>query len=114
MTAIEERVAFLEGRVNEQSQRIDGIREAVASLERRMDAGFEAIDRRFEAIDRRFEAIDRRFETIDRRFEAIDRRFEAIEQRFVSLDAKLDTRFLWLVGIQATTLVAIVAALVSR
>jgi chromosome segregation ATPase len=114
MTAIEERVAFLEGRVNEQSQQIEGIREAIVSLERRMDARFEAIDRRFEVIDRRFEAIDRRFEAIDRRFEAIDRRFEAIEQRFTLLDAKIDNRFLWLVGTQVTTLVAIVAALVAR
>ena len=106
MTAIEERVAFLEGRVNEQSQRIDGIREAVASLERRMDAGFEAIDRRFEAIDRRFEAIDRRFETIDRRFEAIDHRFDALE-------AKLSKQFYWLVGGQVTVLVSVIAVLVG-
>jgi hypothetical protein len=37
-----------------------------------------------------------------------------IERRFVVLDAKLDNRFLWLVGIQMTTLVAIVAAVVAR
>jgi predicted nucleic acid-binding Zn-ribbon protein len=86
MTAIEERVAFLEGRMDEQSHRIDGIREAIASLEQRMDA----------------------------RFEAIDRRFEMIEQKFTLLDAKIDNRFLWLVGTQVTTLVAIVAALVAR
>jgi uncharacterized coiled-coil protein SlyX len=79
MTAIEERVAFLEGTVTEQSRRIDGIREAIASLERRMDA-----------------------------------RFEAIEQRFTLIDAKIDNRFLWLVGTQVTTLVAIVAALLAR
>jgi chromosome segregation ATPase len=114
MTAVEERLAFLEGRVTEHAQQIEGIREAIVSLERRLDARFEAIDRRFEAIDRRFEAIDRRFEVIDRRFEVIDRRLEAIDQKFTLLDGKIDNRFLWLVGTQVTTLVAIAAALVAR
>lgn len=52
------RLAFVEGRVVEHSQMLDGIRTAIVSLEGRMDSRFEAIDRRFETIDRRFEAID--------------------------------------------------------
>ena len=53
------------------------------------------MERRFEAIDRRFDAIDRRFETIERRFETTDR------------------RFLWLVGFQMTTLIAIFGAIAA-
>jgi len=93
MPTLDERVAYLEGQVNEQSHAHLDIRDAVRSLEHRVDARFEAIDRRFEAIDRRFDTVDRRLD---------------------SLDDKVSRQFVWLVGIQVTTLVAIVTALVAR
>ena len=86
MAEVEERLAYLEGRVEEHSQMVNGIREAMASLEARMDRRFEGIDRRLDAIDRRFEAIDRRFGT---------------------LEDKMSRQFQWLVGIQVTTLLAV-------
>lgn len=50
----------------------------------------------------------RRLDTrMDARFDVVDRRFEALE-------GKMSTQFLWLVGIQITTLVAIVGALLAR
>lgn len=93
MPTIEERVAYIEGQVSEQSHAMIEVRDAVRQLEHRADG-------RFEAIDRRFEAIDRRFDTVDRRIDA--------------LDAKVSNQFLWLVGLQVTTLVAIVGALLAR
>lgn len=92
-------MAFLEGRVGEHGQMLTGIRDAVADLGERMD--------------RRFEAVDRRFESVDRRFEAVDRRFEAVEHRLDTMDAKFSRYFLWMVGLQVTTLTAVVAALAS-
>lgn len=86
MATLEERVAFLEGKVEEHSRGIDGIREAVVHLEQRMDRRFEAVDRRLEAVDRRLEALDQ----------------------------KLTRQFVWFVGVQVTTLAAIVVALVGR
>ena len=100
MSTLEERVAFIEGQVSEQSHAMIEVREAVRMLEHRVDGRFEAMDRRFEAIDRRFEAVDRRFDTVDRRIDA--------------LDEKLSRYFVWLVGLQVTTLVAIVGALLTR
>ena len=76
-----ERVAFLEGRVNEQGQMINGIRDALVSLEQRMD--------------RRFEGIDRRFESLEQRLNALDRKMDAGS-------AAQDHRFAWLVGVQPT------------
>ena len=76
---VEERVAHLEGHVNELSQRLSSIEGAVRHLEQRMDARFEAVDRRFDA-----------------------------------LDGRMSRQFMWLVGIQITTLVAVVVALISR
>ena len=100
MSTLEERVAFIEGQVSEQSHAMVEVREAVRMLENRVDGRFEAMDRRFEAIDRRFEAVDRRFDTVDRRIDA--------------LDEKLSRYFVWLVGLQVTTIIAIVGALLTR
>ena len=93
MATLEERVAYLEGQVSEQSHALLEVRDAVRSLEHRIDARFESLDRRFVSIDRRFENVERRFDT---------------------LDDKVSRQFLWLVGIQVTTLVAIVGALLTR
>jgi len=72
---------------------LDGIREAIVHLEQRMD---------------------RRFELLEQRSAAIDQRFVGLDQRIDNLDAKVSRQFMWLVGIQVTTLAAIVAALVAR
>jgi uncharacterized coiled-coil protein SlyX len=92
VVTVEERVAFLEGRVGEHAQMLTGIREAIVDLEARMD---------------------RRFEAVDRRFQAVDGRFERLEHRLDALDAKFSRYLLWLVGLQVTTLAAMVAALAS-
>jgi hypothetical protein len=63
---------------------INGILEAIVSLEERMD-------RRFELVDQRFVALEQK----------MDRRFAAIDQ-------KLSRYFLWLVGILLTTMVAVI------
>lgn len=63
----------------EQSNTLGGIREAMVSLENRLQ-----------------------------------RRFERVDQRFDALDAKMSRQFMWLAGMLLTTLVAVVAALVTR
>lgn len=112
MATLEERVAFLEGRVVEHSGALDGVRGAVASLEQRMDRRFEQLeqrmDRRFEDLDRRLDALDAK---IDQHIGALDRK---TDQEIGALDRKMSRQFTWLVGIQVTTLVAIVAALLSH
>jgi uncharacterized coiled-coil protein SlyX len=90
MGTVEERLAFLEGRVGEHSQMLTGIREAMVSLEQRMD-------RRFEAVELRLTALDQK-----------------LDRSVTALDQKLDHRFSWLLGVQVTTLIAIVAALLTR
>ena len=114
MPTIEERVAYIEGQMSEQSHALLELRDAIRHMDQKMDARFDLVDRRFGSIDQRFETFDRRFEAIDRRFEAIDRRFETMDRRFELLDDKVSRQFAWLVGAQLTTLVAIVGALLAR
>jgi hypothetical protein len=83
---VEERVAFLEGRVADHARGTDGIRDALARLDTR----------------------------IDRRFEGADRRAEAAERRIGGLDEKVTRYFVWMIGIQVITLVAMIAALAAR
>jgi len=54
---VKERVTSLEGRMLEQSMRIDDVRDALTSLEARIDQRFGLIDRRFLAIDGRLDRM---------------------------------------------------------
>ena len=81
MISVEERVAYLVGRVEGQSHMMDDIRDSLRGFESRMDRRFEAVDRRFEVVDRRFDA----------------------------LDSKMSRQFLWLVGLSVTTLATMAA-----
>ena len=87
MLDIDERVAFLEGRVEEHSQMVNGIRDALTSLEARMD--------------RRFEQFETR----------VDQRFVQVQARIDALDGKVSRQFVWLVGLHVTTLITVMAAL---
>jgi len=60
------------------------------------------------------EAVDYQLEAIERRFDAIDRRFNAVDRKLDLLDEKVSRQFVWLVGLQVTTLVAIIGALLAR
>jgi hypothetical protein len=90
MAAQQHRVAFLEGRVTEHSQMLNGIRVTISCFEER--------------VDRRFESLEQR----------MDRRFEGVDRRLDGLDANVSRQFMWLVGLHVTTLMAIVAALLAR
>jgi len=60
------------------------------------------------------QALLRVEDKMDRRFEQVDHRFERLEGRFDKLTDRVERQFLWLVGIQITTLVTVVAALLAR
>ena len=60
MAEVVERVANLEARFDAHGQELVRVRDAVVSLEQK-------VDRRFEALE---EKVDRRFETLDQRMEA--------------------------------------------
>jgi hypothetical protein len=90
---VEKRVAFVEGRVSEHGRMIELLRQSLVSLEQR---------------------IDQRFAAVDQRFVAIDQRFAAVDQRLAALDDKMSRHFTWLVGLQVTTLIGGLGALLAR
>jgi len=92
MGALEERVAYLEGRGEEHAAAIGEVRADIRDLRAEMS--------------RRFDHIDGRFDYINGQFQHMDRRFERLETRF-------DSRFMWLVGLQFATFMTIIAALLN-
>ena len=100
MASLDERVAYLEGRVEEHGLMVNGIREAMVSLEARIDSRLQTFEAR----------VDQRFASVDQRFAGIDHRLDAI-------DGKLTRYFTWLAGLYVTGLIAalaVLAALVAR
>jgi predicted nucleic acid-binding Zn-ribbon protein len=90
MARVEERVAHLEGQVNELSEGLSDVRGTIRHLEQRVDVRFDAVDRRFDALD------------------------DKMSRHFDALDSKVSRQFVWLVGIVVTVLVAMVGTMLSR
>ena len=115
MGTLEERVAFVEGKLGEQSIMIEGIRQAIGSLESRLDARLNGLDQRLIALEAR---LDQRFSAIDQRFSVIDQRFTAMDGRFDALDVKMTRQFQWVMGgillSAASTIATILSALLAR
>jgi hypothetical protein len=82
---IDERVAWMEGKLEEQTMRIDDVRGAVRSLEEQMNRRFDQLEQRFTAIDQRFTLVDQRFALVDQRFVGIDGRLDKMTNLHVAL-----------------------------
>ena len=112
MLTLEERVAYLEGRLEDHTGTVGELRSDVRELRKRMDRRFEdlnqKLNRRFEEMDRRFEGLNSK---VDRLFLGLDTKIDGVD---TSLDAKSSRQFFWLVGIQVAVLVSVVGALVGR
>ena len=83
MPTLDERVAYLEGRLEEHSANVGAARNDITAL-------------RGDVQD-----VRRQMENLDQR----------LTSRMDALDAKVSRHFTWLVGIQVATLIAIVGAL---
>ena len=92
MASIEERVAFVEGRLVEHSEMFSDLRAGLSGLGQR---------------------IDRLEQRMDHRFEQVDARFLQVEARLDRLGGDLSKIFRWIVGIQITTLLTVVATLLG-
>ena len=97
MPTVDERMAHVEGRMTEQSQMFVDIREEMRGI-------------RGEILGIRGEL---REEIAGVRGE-LREGFRRVDHKFEAMEARMSRDFRWLVGIQITTLVAIIVALISR
>lgn len=90
MPTIEERVAYLEGKVEEHSRGFAELRDMIMHLDQKVDRFREELANRIDSLDAR------------------------LSSRMDSLDDKLSRYFLWTIGIQVTVLLAVIGALLTR
>ena len=116
---IEERVAYLEGKTEEHSKAWVDIKDMIIHLEGRINAFDAKIDRHREELSGRIDALDQKFsgriDSINGRIDAldakIDRHREELSLNIRTLDQKFTKYFLWMIGIQVSIFLAIIATL---
>ena len=114
MPTVEERLAYIEGRVDEHTRSMEEFRSGVLRLDQRMDSLDQKVDRVRDELAGRIEAVRTELAS---RIEAVrgelTSRCDRIELRLDGLDQKLSRGFYWLVGMQFTILLAIVGTLLQ-
>ena len=118
---LEERVAYLEGKVEEQSRGYGEIREAIQHLGERITSLDQKLDRFREELSSRIDALDQRLsgriDALGGRVDALDHKVDRFRDelsgRIDALDQKVSRQFVWMVGIQITILVTVVGVLAA-
>lgn len=108
MPTVEERVAYLEGKVEEHSRGFGELREMVIHLDQKVDRFREELMWANVATNSRIDALEQR---LSGRIDALDQRLSA---RIEALDQKVSKQFIWLVGIQIMVLLAVIGALLGK
>ena len=101
MPSLEERVAALEGRIQEQGIFMTDLRASGAELHQSVRAFGEGAERRFADLR----------EEINRRFAELDRRFVELREEMNHRFEEMDRRFAWLVGIVITGFVTVIGTI---
>ncbi len=76
-----------------------------------MASGMPRVEERVSHVEGQVTELSLRLTGVEGAIRHLEQRMDA---RFERLDGKVDRQFVWLLGVQITTLVAIVAALISR
>ncbi len=108
MPTLEERVAYLEGKVEEHSKAWEDLKDMIIHLEGRINALDQKVDRRIDALDVK---VERFREELSRRIDSLDQK---VDRRIDALDQKFSRYFLWIIGIQMSIFLAIIASFLRR
>ncbi len=141
---IEEKVARLEGRLDEHSKFFESISVKLTLLEERGDRNREEIEKRIISLENklddridslraelgsRIDAVDRKLDSkidsVNSRIDSVNSKIDSVNSRIDSvragLDAKIDSvraelsrNFRWIVGIQITTWITILLAILFK
>jgi len=110
----EERLARLEGRVEEHTHMFTGLQETLSRFEARVDRRFEHMEGRLTALDQK---IDQKSSALDQKLDqtriGLETRIGAVDDRVGELHRKSDARFKWIAGLLGACLTSIIACLVG-
>jgi hypothetical protein len=79
----------------------------LVSLDQRVDR----IDQRIDVLGQSVQGLERSVALIDQKGTGIDEKFGILDRRIHHFEGRFDRMFLWAIGIQMTTLLAMVAGL---
>lgn len=102
-TTLEERVAYLEGKVEEHSGAWEDLKDMMIHLNEKVDRRVDALDQK---VDNFREELSGRINALDRK---LDSRVDSLDSKINALDQKFSRYFLWIIGIQVTIFLAIIA-----
>ncbi len=91
-------------RFEERLKAWEDLRDLIIHLEGRINALDQKVDRRIDALDVK----------VERFREEISRRIDSLDHRIDSLDQKFSRYFLWIIGIQMSIFLAIIASFLRR
>ena len=97
--SLEERVAYLEGKVEEQTRNFGELTGRIDGLSTRIDG----LSARIDALSARLDGLDQK----------VDRFRGELSARIDGLDQKISSQFVWLVGMQVAVLLAVIGALLQ-
>ena len=95
---LEERVAYIEGRVEEHSKAWEDLKDMIINLDHKVDTKIDSLDQRFSS---RMDSLDQK----------VDRFRDELSSKTDSLDQKFSRYFLWIIGIQVTIFLSIIVTL---
>ena len=98
---IEERVARLEGRLDEHSRFFESISVKLTLLEDKGDRNREDIEKKIESVRT----------DLEKKIESVR---TDLEKKIINLERKVDTNFRWIVGIQITTWITVLLAILFK
>lgn len=113
--SVDERVAHVEGRVDGQGQMLTDLSTRLVGLDAKFDLRFAGLETKF---DLRFAGLEAKFEKRYDALEAkVDARCNAIEAKFDkrcdAIELKMSANFRWMLGIQFSILVALLASFIA-
>jgi len=107
MPTTEERVAYLEGKVEEHSSAWQDLREAIRETNQRITHLEQKIDQRFGQVEERINHLEQKF---DQRFIGIDQRIYEMDQR---INQRIDRLFFFILATLVSSIGSLIAVLVS-
>ena len=105
MATLEERVAYLEGRLEDHASTVIDVRTGLSNLDVKVESVESKLAAKIETVESRLTA---RIDGVESRLTA---RIDGVEGRITE---KIDRHFTWLVGIEITVLLALISALLRR
>jgi predicted nucleic acid-binding Zn-ribbon protein len=95
-TTLEERVAYLEGKVEEHSYAWQDLRERITHME-------QTFSQRFISLEQRVNHLEQKF----------DQRFAQIDERFARIDQRIDKLFFFILATLASSIGSLIAAIIA-